>query len=148
MTDEQLREYKRKWAAAYRAKKKAEREAQRATDGQKQPKTDSKGKERVNTQGKANPAQRARKKATGENTLEKWKSEPGTAAALINERYGYTTIIADFHRPTRHVIVERFDGNADVPRVIRVKETKYTFMSSMEELHKWEKSQKTKLRYY
>ena len=63
-----------------------------------------------------------------------YRDESGMAAALCNEKHGFSRILAEGHDPHAcvHIVVERFQS----PK-IRLKRTSYRFFDSMAEVRKW-----------
>ena len=59
-------------------------------------------------------------------------NEPGTAAALLNEKHGYSEIIGEAHDGFVHIIVEKFADSK-----YRVKRTSHHFFSSADECRQW-----------
>ena len=59
-------------------------------------------------------------------------NEPGTAAALCNQRHGYSEIVGEGHDGFVHIIVERF-----TPTKYRVKRTSYHHFESLDECRRW-----------
>lgn len=77
-------------------------------------------------------------------------SDPATQAAIINERYGYSTITA-VNNKGRNVIVEhlhrQFSAN-DHFRPYRIKITQYLYYNSMEDVRKWAAKEKITLQEF
>lgn len=78
--------------------------------------------------------------------------DPAMMAAVMNEKYGYSTICADSHWENRVVIVEKMrQRNLDSDehfKPFRIKVTQYYFSNNMEGVRKWAKDHKIKLKEY
>lgn len=78
--------------------------------------------------------------------------DPAMMAAVMNEKYGYSTICADSHWENRVVIVEKMrqrNLNSDEHfKPFRIKVTQYYFSNNMEGVRKWAKDHKIKLKEY
>ncbi len=77
---------------------------------------------------------RARRTAKNKRAAEDtdFPDEPGTAAALINQRFGFSEVVGEGHDGFVHLIIERF-----TPTKFRVKRTSYHHFSSMDECRQW-----------
>lgn len=58
--------------------------------------------------------------------------EPGTAAALCNQRFGFSEVVGEAHDGFVHLIIERF-----TPTKYRVKRTSYHHFESLDECRRW-----------
>lgn len=75
--------------------------------------------------------------------------DPSTMAALMNQKYDYSTICAEGHKYNRVVIVEhlhRVISTEDQLKRYRVKVTQYYYHSDMEAVRKWAEGHKIKLK--
>lgn len=75
--------------------------------------------------------------------------DPSTMAALMNQKYDYSTICAEGHKYNRVVIVEhlhRVISTEDQLKRYRVKVTQYFYHSDMESVKKWAEGHKIKLK--
>ena len=77
-------------------------------------------------------------------------SDPATQAAIINERYGYSTITA-VNNKGRNVIVEHMHRQFTLKenfRPYRIKITQYLYYNSMEDVRKWAAKEKITLQEF
>lgn len=75
--------------------------------------------------------------------------DPSTMAALMNQKYDFSTICAEGHKYNRVVIVEhlhRVISTEDQLKRYRVKVTQYFYHSNMESVKKWAEGHKIKLK--
>ncbi len=61
-----------------------------------------------------------------------FSNEPGTAAALCNQKHGYSEIIGEAHDGFVHIIVEKFADSK-----YRVKRTSHHFFENPEQCRQW-----------
>lgn len=74
-------------------------------------------------------------------------TDPATIAALINQRFGYSQIIGEYHRGGKTVIAERLKHTDSDTQRFRLKVTVYTFFSSEGELKNYTLKNKIPIQY-